>query len=138
MLQLLIAQTNDNVQIYISLDCCNVDQNTPPSKPVLAAAKTAREEEERKREELCYKHKGWNIQQGVNGFYTGHKNCTFDKVMTRILDTTPAPNFRTQNQSETLSTSMLPHLKTKGSSYEEIKEAFCRDVDVFNIAYEVN
>ena len=69
---------------------------------------------------------------------SGRRNCSFDRTMTWIQDSTQAPNYRTETQAETLHSSMLPHLNTDSASYEEMKDAFCRDVDVFNMAFEVN
>jgi hypothetical protein len=49
-----------------------------------------------------------------------------------LIKISSAPNYRTETQSETLDSSMLPHLNTDSASYEE-KEVFCQDVDVFNM-----
>ena len=125
-----------NVKIHLPLDCTNIDQTTPPSKPVLTAAKTAKHEKEKEREELCHKHRESDRKYGLRGEYgssSGSRNCSFPRTMTWILDTTSAPNYRTETQAETLDSSMLPHLNTDTALYKETKEAFCRDVNVFNI-----
>lgn len=48
-----------------------------------------------------------------------------------------APLGRTESANETLANSLLTKIDPKNSTAEEIKEAFCRDIDSFSFEMEV-
>ena len=47
------------------------------------------------------------------------------------------PNDRTQTKEESLSGSLLKYMDTKNASKADLEEAFCRDIDSFNEAFQV-
>ena len=53
------------------------------------------------------------------------------------LDGETAPLGRTESANETLANSLLTKIDPKNSTAEEIKEAFCRDIDSFSFEMEV-
>ena len=48
-----------------------------------------------------------------------------------------APLGRTESANETLANSLLTRIDPKNSTADEIKEAFCRDIDSFSFEMEV-
>ena len=48
-----------------------------------------------------------------------------------------APLGRTESANETLANSLLTKIDPKNSTADEIKEAFCRDIDSFSFEMEV-
>ena len=53
-------------------------------------------------------------------------------------ETTPPGLGRTESANETLANSLLTKIDPKNSTAEEIKEAFCRDIDSFSFEMEVS
>ena len=45
---------------------------------------------------------------------------------------------RTESANETLANSLLTRIDPKNATADEIKEAFCRDIDSFSFEMEVN
>ena len=55
-----------------------------------------------------------------------------------VVDGETAPLGRTETANETLANSLLTKIDPKNSTAEEIKEAFCRDIDSFSFEMEVS
>ena len=53
------------------------------------------------------------------------------------LDGETAPLGRTESANETLANSLLTKIDPKNATADEIKEAFCRDIDSFSFEMEV-
>ena len=48
-----------------------------------------------------------------------------------------APEKRTETKNESLANSLLIHVKDSHPKEKDLVEAFCRDVDSFNLAFQV-
>ena len=51
--------------------------------------------------------------------------------------TSTIPDDRTQTKEESLSGSLLKYVDMENASKADLKEAFCRDIDSFNEAFQV-
>ena len=49
-----------------------------------------------------------------------------------------APEKRTETKNESLANSLLIHIKDSYPKEKDLVEAFCRDVDSFNLAFQVS
>ena len=47
------------------------------------------------------------------------------------------PEKRTETKDESLATSLLIHIKDDKPKEKDLVEAFCRDIDSFNLAFQV-
>ena len=54
-----------------------------------------------------------------------------------IVDVIPHPQYTTEFVNASLANSLLTVLDTEKASDADLKEAFCRDVDIFNFEMEV-
>ena len=60
-----------------------------------------------------------------------------DKVSFTVKYYEDTDDHRTETKNETLASSLLIHIKESNPAKKDLEEAFCWDVDPFNIAFEV-
>ena len=60
-----------------------------------------------------------------------------DSKREKFIAEHPFPNDRTETKDESLSGSILKYMDAEHASKEELEEAFCRDTDAFNEAFQV-
>ena len=63
-------------------------------------------------------------------------NSLNDNMWSKNMKST-VPDDRTQTKEESLSGSLLKYMDTKNASKADLEEAFCRDIDSFNEAFQV-
>jgi len=61
-----------------------------------------------------------------------------DKVSFTVKYYEDTDDHRTETKNETLASSLLIHIKESNPAKKDLEEAFCWDVDPFNIAFEID
>ena len=65
------------------------------------------------------------------------KDSDFLELLTCVKWTSLKPNSRTQTKEESLANSLLTWIDPKNATADEIREAFCRDIDAFSFEFQV-
>ena len=109
-------------QIFIDVDCSSITYDTPPSKLILAAVQSAQPPA------VTATVSPGTVQDG---------NQTLNSTIPQESNFT-IPEDRTPTIEESLSTSLLSKLDRDQATANDLKEAFCRDVDAFSFDLNVD
>jgi hypothetical protein len=112
------AQTAE-CQIFLDVDCSAVTYETPPAPAILEAVKRA-EAEAAAAAALA----------ALNGTAAGGNSTD---LLAPLL-----PLNRTQTREESLATSLLSKIDAQKASEQELREAFCRDVDAYSFEFNTD
>ena len=108
----------------MDVDCSTITYETPPSSAVLSAVEKAKAELASIASNLTQE----TLERSVLMTYGAPPLAPFKSLQ-------PPP--RTQTKEESLANSLLKQIDPKTSTADQIKEAFCRDIDAFSFEFQV-
>jgi type II secretory pathway pseudopilin PulG len=115
-------------QLFLDVDCSAVTYDTPPAAAILEAVKKA--EAEAAAAALAKQQQ--QQQLATNGTATT-ANVTAALPDFSFSETADLPPLnRTPTREESLATSLLTKIDAKKATEQELREAFCRDVDAYS------
>ena len=100
----------------MDVDCSTITYETPPSSAVLSAVEKAKAE--------------------LASVASNLTQETLERWELVFVKSSSAPP-RTQTKEESLANSLLKQIDPKNSTADQIKEAFCRDIDAFSFEFSV-
>ena len=117
-------------QLFIDVDCSAVTYDTPPAPAILEAVKRAEAEALLKQQQQQQQQMTANVTATADGAII---NATDNSELANL-----PPLNRTQTREESLATSLLSKIDTKKASEQELREAFCRDVDAYSFDFNTD
>ena len=106
----------------MDVDCSTITYETPPSRAILSAVDQAKSN--------LAEAESYLALEEAAGFQRWRRLLSNYQVIVKYL--------RTQTKEESLSNSLLKQIDPKNFTADEIKEAFCRDIDAFSFEFKVN
>ena len=106
----------------MDVDCSTITYETPPSRAILSAVDQAKLN--------LAEAESYLALEEAAGFQRWRRLLSNYQVIVKSL--------RTQTKEESLSNSLLKQIDPKNVTADEIKEAFCRDIDAFSFEFKVD
>ena len=105
------------LKIFMDVDCSTITYETPPSSAVLSAVEKAKAE--------------------LASVASNLTQETLERWRQLVFVKSWSAPPRTQTKEESLANSLLKQIDPKNSTADQIKEAFCRDIDAFSFEFSV-
>jgi len=119
-------------QILLNVDCSATTYYTPVSGLVQAALDKTRAG--------ILANAAPNPTSVLDALFSGQdlSSGTPKKESNSTAPNITIPDDRTETRNESLSDSLLKYVDAKNASKENLEEAFCRDIDAFNEAFQID
>merc|ERR1719474_111905 len=115
-------------QIFLDVDCSSIDYNTEPSSLVQAAAD--------KTKQGVLRTETPNAINVLDSLFSGQDLLSSKPEDMVKKDEILIVDNRTETIEESLENSLFKYVDTENASEVELTDAFCRDVDAFNEAFQ--
>jgi hypothetical protein len=116
-------------QLYLDVDCSAVTYDTPPAPAILEAVRRAEAEEQQKLQQQA-------AAAAANGTVPALNATTAAVGLSETANLQPLN--RTQTREESLATSLLSKIDQQKASEQELREAFCRDIDAYSFEFNTD